>query len=220
MTKLFIRIALLAGILAAAPARAGFGMPSAPKMPSGGGASVADVDGFIAAALESDALVRDSSILLGRAVIAKDRMEAITAKFKAAAAATDPQEKAAKTRDAQTDLNAELVKTDFKAVCEKDAAAWDDAKKQNVADALYNLSLGLLKDSQLVTTGKNLVSGPPNPAIAARLPLVKDTVAALAGQVDSLGKLVGSTKDLVKVVKLDKLPGAASEPPKKVESFL
>lgn len=224
MKKIVSSLALLALVSFAGPAH-GFGMPkapAAPAVPSGGsgGATPAAVDSFIASALDSEVLVRNASGLLGRAVLAKDEMDKIEQKYKAAQALTNPQEQGASLRAADADLQASLAKVNYEVVAKEDAAKWDAAKKENVKSAIHNLALGLLKDTELVASGKSLASGPPNPAIASRLPLLKETLGAIGGQVDGLTKVVGGAKSLMSVVKLDKLPTAASEKAAPASTFL
>jgi len=111
------------------------------------------------------------------------------------------------------DRSAALAKVDYQKVSKEEASKWDDQKKEKVRGALFNLALGALIDTELVGSGRKIASGAPSPAVATRLPLVKDTVQALGNQADSLGRITGGAKVLMTAVKLDKLPASAAEKP-------
>ncbi|MBL0276418.1 MAG: hypothetical protein IPQ24_10050 [Anaeromyxobacter sp.] len=216
--KILSRLCVLAAVLFASPALAGFGMPSMPSV-GGGGATGADVDKFMTSSADANLLVQNAAGQLAKAVVAKDKLDKITELFKAAQAIQDPKEKEAALNNARATLTAEAAAVDYEKLAKGEASQWDEAKKKSVKDSLMNLGLGLLKDTEVLASGKKLVSGVPSPDVASRLPLVKDTLAALGGQVDGLGKLLGGAKSLMTVVKLDKLPGSSSEPAAPVGSF-
>jgi hypothetical protein len=219
----FILSCFAAVALVLAPqAQAGLPSLAKPKLPGtggGGGPTMSDIDNFIASALVSEVLARKSEVQLARAVLAKEILDPLEQRRAAAEAMTDGKEKQAALRKVDQDREAALAKVDYQKVSNEEAAKWDEEKKTNVRDALFNLALCSLVDIELVDSGRKLASGPPpaDPAIATRIPLVNDTVSALGNQTKSLGKISGSTKTLTTVVKLDKLPTSASEKPREVK---
>lgn len=216
----------LMAALALAPAAWALPKPKLPgadaKVPStgggtGGGATTQDVDAFIVSALASEKMVRASSVQLGRAVLAKEKLDPLEQRRLAAEKMTEGKERDAALRKVDVDRNAELAKVDYQKVASEDASKWDEQKKTAVRDSLFNLGLGALIDVELVSSGRKLASGQPSPEVATRMPLVNDTVGALAGQADGLAKITGSAKVLATAVKLDKLPTSASETPREVK---
>jgi hypothetical protein len=227
MNRILLSCIALVALLSAGQAWAGplgGGLPKTPKTPDtkvpggggGGGATVKDVDAFIASAIVSEVLVRKSSVQLGRAVLAKEIMDPLEQRRAAAEKMTDGKEKDAALRKVDTDRNAALAKVDYQKVSNEEVSKWDDVKKSNVRDSLFNLSLAVLVDTELVASGRKLASGAPAPEVATRIPLVNETVSALNGQVVGLGKITSSAKVLGTAVKLDKLPTSASETPREI----
>jgi hypothetical protein len=222
MTRIVCSLVALVALLSAAQARA-FGLEK-PKLPTtgdagggGGGATAKDVDTFIASSIVAEGLVRKASVHLGRAVLAKDVLDKLEERRLAAEKMTDGKEKDAAMRKVDADRNAALAKVDYQKVVDQQAAGWDEQKKTGVSNALFNLALGVLVDTELVASGKKLATGTPSPEVATRIPLVKDTVSALGGQIEGLGKITGGAKVLMTAVKLEKLPSSASDTAKQIE---
>ncbi len=229
MNRLTLSLLTIVGLLAAGEARA-FGLPKAelpkpeiakpeiakPEVPgtdASGGATTQDVDAFIASSIASEVMVRKSSVALGQAVLAKEVLDKLEERRLAAEKMADGKEKDAALRKVDADRNAELAKVDYQKVSKDDAAKWDEKKKESVRAALFNLALGGLIDTELVAAGRKLASGTPSPAVATRMPLVKETVSALGGQIDGLAKVTKAAQVLGTTVKLEKLPKSAAEKP-------
>lgn len=222
MNKFVIGVVAVVALVSGQRALA-FGLPKA-ELPgkdlkvdtgggAGGGATTQDVDAFITSSLASEVMVRRSSVALGQAVLAKDVMDKLEQRRTAAEAMADGKEKDAQLRKIDADRSAALAKVDYQKVSKEEVSKWDDQKKEKVRSSLFNLALGALIDTELVGSGRKIVSGTPSPAVATRMPLVKDTVQALGSQADSLSKIAGGAKVLMTAVKLDKLPASASEKP-------
>lgn len=212
MPKIFVVLATLAVALSAHAL--GF-----PKVPSagGGGATPADVDKFLADATVADALVNDASEALFKAVAAKEDVQKYNDAIAAAKQIADPKEKQAAIDKANAEIrDPALRNAKYAEQAEKLKTDADQKKKQNAASGIYNLALGALKDTELVAAGKKLVSGPPNPAIASKLPSVKDSIERLGGQAQNLPKVVDSAKKLMSSVGLEALPTSASDAPKPI----
>lgn len=216
MKKLVRSVVVLALALVAAEANAfGFSKPKLPET-GGGGATAADVDTFLGKATDADGLVTRAADALFSAVADKAQIVKYDQEMKAAEEKADPKEREAAVREAHQSREATLAGIDFEKAAKEKVALLDEAKKEKTGSAVYNLALGALVDMDLVAQGKKLVSGPPSPAIAGKLPEVKDALARLASQADGLGKVVSKAKALMSVVKLDALPTSAADAPKPI----
>ncbi len=216
MKRSLITVAVLG--LAASPAWAQLGGFSKPNLPSSGGATPQEVDKFLREAVAADSLVQDSSMHLLRAVVSKERVAEIEAHLKAAKEIQDPKEKQAKLAAVGAEVNAELAKADYDKLNEQLKAEHNAKKNESIRNSIWNLGLGSVKDVELVNTGKGLVSGVPSPAIADRIPAVKEAITRLVSQGDGLAKILGRAKSLMSTVGLENLPRSASEPPKIVRA--
>jgi hypothetical protein len=200
-----------------APAHAqfgGFSKPSTPAVPSGGGgATPAEVDKFVSDASTADALVQNSAMQLLRAVTAKEKVDEVDQRLKAAQAISDPQERRAKISEVQKDAQTELKKADFAKAAETLKTSVDEKKKQSARAGIFNLALGSLKNVELAATGKKLVSGTPSPTVAPKIPDVKFAVDKLTSQAEGWTSVVASAKTLMSAVGLQALPTSAAEKP-------
>ncbi len=215
-TLLFTAIASCLALAPLAHAQFGGLGAAAPSIPGGGGggATPADIDAFLSAATIADTLVVEASKSLFNAVASKESREKVEALTKAANAITDPKERQAKLDQASKEQNAEFAKVDFKKSGEALAKSADAKQKDATKNAIWNLALGALKDVELVASGRKFVSGPPSPAIAGKIPAVKETIERLSSQAEALPKVVEGAKGLMKAVGLEALPTKASEAPK------
>lgn len=214
MKRSLISLAVLG--IAASPAWAQMGGFSKPTAPSGGGATPQEVDKFLRQVVDADNLVRDSSLHLAKAVLSKGEVAKIEAQMKAAKEVQDPKERQARLAVVDADMMAKLEKADFEKENEQLKAKKDAKKNESIRSSLWNLGLGSIKDAELVNTGKGLVSGVPSPAVADRIPAVKEAIARLASQGQGLAKILGHAKSLMSTVGLESLPKSASEQPRPV----
>lgn len=199
--------------LCAAPqlAQAQFGGFGALK--GGGGA---DLDGFLKSADDAEVLMRKSSWNLAEALLAKDKLDTLKEKREAIEKLTDPKEKEAKLREMDKDVNAELAKVDYAAKSKELESDADSKKKEKTASGVYNFSLGALKDAELLAQGQKLVTTPPSPANATKLPRLKNFVSSVSAQMDSIGKVASGLKQLSSSVGLKALPTKASDKPREI----
>lgn len=213
---------LIAAVSVAMPANAQFGMPKAPAAPAvpagpAGGATAADIDMFLKSATEADALVADASTALLQAVASKEQVQKYMDQIAAANKIADPKEKASQLQQAETDKLSVLSSTNYEKTNKALAASKDVEKKENTKAAIFNLGLGSLKNVELVAIGKKLTSGPPNPAIAAKIPEAVSSLDKLVSQAGGLTKVVDGASKLMSAVGLEALPTKASDEPKKVK---
>jgi hypothetical protein len=217
MKKMVMSVVVLAMAMSAAPARAwGIKAPAAPSVPSGGGggATPQAIDAFLGSAVVAEKLVADSSQALFAAVASKEEIAEIQARLEAAQKIQDTKERDAAVKKIEEDQRAVAAKHLEASDAEAKVAALDDAKKAQVKVGIWNASLGLLKNVDLVAQGKALVSGVPNPAVATKLGEVKTALTSIGGQMDGLKRVAVASKKLMSAVGLEALPTSASEAPK------
>lgn len=181
-----------------------------------GGGGGSNIDAFLQSATEAEGLMRKSSWNIADALLAKDKVDALKEKRNAIEKITDPKEKAAKLRELDKDVNSQLATMDFVAKSKELEKEPDKKKKETTAAGIFNFSLGLLKDTELLSQGQKLATTPPSPAIANKLPQVKDFVASLGNQLDSIKKVGEGLKQLSAAVGLKALPTKASDKPQPV----
>lgn len=183
-----------------------FGLP-------GTGGQAGGIDNFLKAADDAEQLMRGSTWHLTIALMAKNKLVKLKAKREAIEKITDPQEKEAKLREFDQDLTAELSKLNYVALSTKLERKMNTKKKEQTASSLFNFALGALRDAELVQQGQSLVTTPPSPAIATKLPRVKSFVSNMKGQMESIGKVVKGLKMLAASVGLKALPAKTSDKP-------
>lgn len=188
-----------------------------PSVGSGGGATAQDIDNFFQQATDADVRVKKAAYRLTMAVASKEKAEELKAKRDAINKIKDPKEKEAKLSQFHADNAAILEKTDFDAVAKRAEQAQDVNKNKAVKASLFNLCLGILTDGLLLKTAQKLVSGVPDLSVANRLGTVRESIVKIGAQIKSLKDVVGRSSALMKVVKLDKLPTSAAEPPMEVD---
>ena len=219
LKRLSIATAISLLALVGSPARAQFGGIGAPKVPSAGGSGGAtpeQIDKFMKEATNASGLVDAASISLYRAVASKNEVDALDAQISAANKLADPQEKKAKLEEINRSTLAKTANMKFNEIAEAVKKEHNDKKSAAINASLYNLGLGGLQDADLVSTGKKLVSGTPSPAIAGKIPEVKQTIEKLVAQGDSISKILGNSTALMTTVGLRDLPKSASSPARQV----
>jgi hypothetical protein len=199
------------------PVWAQFGVPSKPPTASGGGATAEEIDKFLSSAVKADELVQESQMHLLKAVASKQDADKFEAQMKEAKAIQDPKERQAKLDVVNANVNTFLQKVDYQQVTNELKAKHDTKKNRAIANGLWNLGLGGLKDAELVSSGKKLASGTPRPEIATKISEVKQAVERLARQGEGVTKILGSAKTLMSTVGLENLPTSSTEPPKVVD---
>lgn len=187
----------------------------------GGGAktapasSAADVDGFLKTADEADGLVRKSAATLFLAVATKQQMDEQEDVLKAANAVADPKEKEAALKKASDDQLAQLAKVDYAAKAGEMKKSMDAEKSKKIGASIYNFTLGMLKDKEVMDKGQGIISSiSGNPMAATKLVKAKDAVSSVTGQIGSITTIAAGIQKLMTVAKLDALPSKASDQPK------
>ena len=214
-------IALLASsvvvLAVAAPATAQFGLPNVLR---GGGASGsrADVDGFLVRARTAELLTRISADSIYAAVESQAKAEEIAARRKANAAIADPKERDAADRKLDAEVNATLATVDWDAEQKALQAQANTDRTKHLGVSIYNFALAVLKDQEVVTTGREIASSiSSNPmqavSMAGKLGAVKDSAGAIGSQMGNLTRIAGGIPKLMTVAKVTELPASASAAP-------
>lgn len=213
MKKTLFAVASIA-LLTSLPVHAQFGGMMGGGAKTTAPASGGDVDAFLKTAEDADGLIRKSSKVLFEAVATKDQMDANADKVKAANEISDPKEKEAALKKASDDQQAVLAKTDFAAKSEEMKKGLDAEKSKKIGTAIYNFTLGMLKDKEVVERGQGVIASiSGNPTMIGKLGKAKDVMSSVSGQMGSITTIASGIQKLSTVVKLEKLPTKASDAP-------
>ena len=192
---------------------------STPSVPSagggGGGATPGEVDAFLRNAAEADDLMDQSSWNMVQAVASDAVVKKLKDERDAANKIQDPKEKEAQQRKVRNDTADAAAKVDYDKAS-KDVEKADAKKKEKVSYSMYNFALAVLKDTELGMRAKNLCSGVPSPAIAPKLPKVKEFASNISNQASNTGKVMAGIKKMMPAAGLKSLPTKASDKPKAV----
>lgn len=173
-----------------------------------------DIDTFLKTAETADGLVRKSGEVLFQAVATKDELAAHEANVKAANVVADPKEKEAALKKAAEDQQATLAKVDFNERAKVASTNLDAQRKKQVGSAIWNFTLGMLKNKELLEQGKGVVSAASsNPMAATKLIKAKDVMSSVSSQMGNIGKIATGIQKLSAAVGVDKLPTKSSDTP-------
>jgi hypothetical protein len=160
-----------------------------------GGGGGGNLDAFIQASQAASDLSSTSSTQLAQAVLSKDAYDKLTARRTAAMSISDPKEKEAEIEAVQSDTLAEA----------------DKAKKAATRAGTFNFMLSLLRATDVVKQGTNIVKNPPtNPALVTKVNGVRESVADLNTLVNNMSSIAGKVTALAKAGEIT-LPTSASE---------
>ncbi len=180
-------------------------------------ANIGDVDAFLKTADEADVLIRQSSDSLFKAVASKEELDAHADKIKAANEIADPKEKEAALKKASDDEQAQLAKVDFAAKSEQAKKTMDAKQKAQTGAAIYNFTLGMLKDQELLSRGQGIISSiSGNPMAITKLAKVKDVMSSISSQMGNITTIASGLQKMSSVVKLEALPTKSSDQPKPI----
>lgn len=221
-------LALAAVAQAATPAFAQFGglklpaVPAKPATPAANAAAVPSIDQFLVTTEQARELTRRASVLLLKAVANHEDWVKIDEEQKAADAVTDPKEREAALSKVQADANAQLASVDFDAKAKEMEGHISEEQRKELAAAVFNLALGILKDKDVVLQGTAITeSTVKNPILLAtqgpKLIKVKDAVGAIGGQMGNLGKIAVGLPKLMSAAKIQALPTSSADKPQAVD---
>ena len=185
------------------------------KTGSSSSASAGDVDAFLKTADEADGLIRKSASTLFSAVATKQQIDAQEDVLKAANAVADPKEKEAAIKKASDDQLAQLAKVDYAAKSEEMKKSMDAKKSKQIGASIYNFTLGMLKDKEVMDKGQGVIASiSSNPMAAGKLVKAKDVVSSVTGQMGSISTIAVGIQKLMTVAKLEALPTKTTDQPK------
>ena len=188
-----------------AEAQAGF-----PGLGGGKGASAGELDAFLNDAQAADALMSNAEWSMARTVVSDQELKRLEDEHKALATITDAKEREAKAAEHRKHVGAEVAKVDMDAASQKIAGA-DQKKKEQLSSSIWNYSLALLKDTELVGRGAKLVAGVPDPSVATRVTRLKGFVENMKRQIDSGKHMTSGIKKLQAATGMKALPSSASD---------
>ena len=188
-----------------------------PGIGGGKGASAADLDAFLNDAEAADALMTNAAWSMARTVLSDQEVKKLQDERKALAEIKDPKEKEAKQSEHRRNVTNGVSKVDYDATS-KNIAGADTKKKELLSNSIWNYSLALLKDTDLVARGAKLVSGTPDPAVATRVTRLKGFIENMKSQIDAGKRMTSGIKKLQAASGLKSLPASASEKPVVVAS--
>jgi hypothetical protein len=203
----------------ASPAAAQFGLPIPnPMRGLGTSGSRADVDGFLVRARTAELLTRISADSIYAAVESQSKAEEILARRKANASISDPKERDAADRKLDAEVDATLATVDWDAEQKALQEQQNADRTKHLGVSIYNFALAVLKDEEVVTTGREIVSSiTSNPmqamTMAGKLGAVKDSTYAIGSQMGNLTRIAGGIPKLMTVAKVTELPASASATP-------
>lgn len=222
--KMKIALATFAVILSIAGIAGAWGLPAV--LTSSGSSSTGDPDAFLEKAQKAEALIDRSADTLFKAVASKEEQAKMEELQKKLNETTDDKEKNA-LRDQITESEmATIQKRASDKKVQAEAKQWDDKKKELVADAFYNFSLGALQAGLLVPEGTALANSvSSNPISGARLAFkitaVWDSIKSIKGILVNSTKVISAMKPLMSAAKIEvKTPSSATETPKDAKDEL
>ena len=212
-------VAALALIGFANPALAQFGSLLNVVKNRGVSGSALDVDGVLVRARDAELLTRRSADGIYAAVESQGKVADIEAKRKANAAILDPKEREAAERKLDAEVDATLASVDWDAEQKQLQTEESSARTKHLGVSLYNFALAVLRDQQVVTSGKEISTAIASNPIAGismmgKLGEVKDATFAVSSQVGNLGRIATGIPKLMTVAKVTELPASASAAPK------
>ncbi|MEO9195887.1 MAG: hypothetical protein ABI445_19715 [Polyangia bacterium] len=202
MKSWFVVGVAMVGMTGVAAAFPGIGGPK--------GASAGDLDSFLNDATSANTLMTGAAWSMARAVLSDQEVKKLEDQRKALDNIKDPKERDAQVAANNAAVTSALSQIDYDAASKKIEGA-DAMKKEHLSSSIWNYSLALLKDTELVARGAKLVSGVPDPAVATRVTRLKGFVDNMKSQIDSGKKMTGGIKKLQAASGMKALPSSSSE---------
>lgn len=200
----------------------GFGlpkMPSVPAAPAAGnsGVSADAVDQFIVAGQASNAAISAAREMLAAALSTKEERAKLISQREQLKKGLDAKDKKAieEARAINASLDAKL-KTDLADQQKLDSLKSLSAdQRKAVANSALNLGYSILLQKEQVAVGQGMISQiAANPMLAAKLPAIKDTVAAMASNLSGTAGYLTNVPKLFGALGVQaKLPTSKDEKP-------
>jgi len=213
-------LVVLVLVFAIAGIAGAWGLPSLPGLGTSSGASYGDPDGFLRKAKNAEALIDRSADSLFNAVASKEEQAKMEEMQKKLNETTSDKEKNALRLQMTESEMATIEKRSQDKELQEEAKQWDTRKKQQVATAFFNFSLGALQAGLLVPEGTNLVnslrSSPINAArFALKITSVFEAIKTIKGILGGTVNVISALKPLMSAANIEvKSPSSATETPK------
>lgn len=170
-----------------------------------------DLDSFINAAKEADALISSSADSLFKNTQPKADVATHNQKVLAANNLTDPAKREEMLKQLAAEQMAKLAKVDWDKQARETPKLITPEQKQELNTAIYNFTLGTLKDKELLTQSKSLVAAVrTNPMLLARAGELTDVSTSLSNQLTTASTIATGMPKMASAVGLGALPSSAS----------
>lgn len=178
--------------------------------------SAGDLDSFLATAKEADGLITASTDTLFKTMVPQKDVAAHNAKVLEANNITDPAKRAEMLQKLVAEQMARLSKVDWDKQSRETPKLLNAEQKAAMNTAIYNFTLGTLKDKELLTQSKSLIGAVrSNPLLLMRAGELTDVSSSISNQLNTASSIVTGLPKMASAVGLGALPTSAAATAKK-----
>lgn len=177
------------------------------------GSSVAagDLDSYLATAKEADMLISSSTDTLFKTMVPQKEVAAHNAKVLEANNITDPARRAELLQQLIAQQMARLSKVDWDKQARETPKLLSAEQKNELGTAIYNFTLGTLKDKELVAQSKGLIGAArANPLLLMRAGELTEVSASVSNQLAAASSIASGLPKMASAVGLGALPTSAA----------
>lgn len=183
---------------------------------AGSSASAGDLDTFLATAKEADTLISSSTDTLFKTMVPQKEVAAHNAKVLEANNIADPAKRAELLQQLIAQQMARLSKVDWDKQARETPKLLSAEQKNDLGAAIYNFTLGTLKDKELVAQSKSLIGAArANPLLLMRAGELTEVSASVSNQLAAASSIAGGLPKMASAVGLGALPSSAAATAKK-----
>lgn len=183
---------------------------------AGSSASAGDLDTFLATAKEADTLISSSTDTLFKTMVPQKEVAAHNAKVLEANNIADPAKRAELLQQLIAQQMARLSKVDWDKQARETPKLLSAEQKNDLGTAIYNFTLGTLKDKELVAQSKGLIGAVrANPLLLMRAGELTEVSASVSNQLAAASSIAGGLPKMASAVGLGALPSSAAATAKK-----
>ena len=169
------------------------------------------LDSFLATAKEADTLITASSDTLFKTMVPQKEVAAHNAKVLAANNITDPAKRAEILQQLLAEQMARLSQVDWDKQARETPKLLNAEQKVAVTTAIYNFTLGTLKDKELLVQSKGLIGAVrSNPLLLMRVGELTDVSGSISNQLATATSIAAGLPKLASAVGLGALPTSAA----------
>lgn len=178
---------------------------------AGPSASAGDLDSFLATAKEADGLINASTDTLFKTMVPQKDVAAHNAKVLEANNITDPAKRAEMLQQLVAEQMARLSKVDWDKQARETPKLLSPEQKNDLSTAIYNFTLGTLKDKELAMQSKGLIGAVrSNPMLLMRAGELTDVSTSISNQLAAAGSIASGLPKMASAVGLGALPTSAA----------